>query len=223
MPYLRDRLTMEDIEDRSLSPWSVRSRGARRLHSEPAPEFRTHFQRDWNRVLHSRAFRKLEAKTQVLPYGVGSDFVRNRLTHTLEATQIGMGIARALGVNEDVVHAVVLAHDVGHPPFGHKGEDELHACCGHFNHNEHSLRIVTEVEKRYPDFPGLNLTEDVLEAIEKHETDFDRIGTYRFRPDLGPTIEAQIGNFADTIAYRAHDIEDAIESRVVKEEEFRHL
>jgi dGTPase len=218
--YIRDRSDLEDVEDRALVAWAVRSRGAGRVHEEEPPAYRTHFQRDWNRVLHSRAFRKLEYKTQVLPFGVGSDFVRNRLTHTLEAAQIGVGIARALGLNEDLVQAIVLAHDLGHPPFGHKGEDELHACCGHFNHNEHSLRIVTEVEQRYPDFAGLNLTLDVLEGIEKHETDYDRIGRYRFSPDRGPGLEAQVGNVADTIAYRAHDIEDGLGSGILKEGDF---
>lgn len=217
---IRTRTVLEDVEDRALAPFAVRSRGARRIHPENLDDPRTHFQHDWNRVVHCRAFRKLEYKTQVLPHGLGSDFVRNRLTHTLEATQIGMGIARALGLNEDLVQAVVLAHDLGHPPFGHKGEDELHAICGHFNHNEHSLRIVTEVEKRYPSFPGLNLTTDVLEGIEKHETDFDRIGSYRFNPSLAPSLEALVANFADTIAYRAHDIEDALDSRTMAEGDF---
>ena len=221
--YVRTQKVLEDMEDRVLAPWAIRSRGARRMHPENAGGYRTHFQHDWNRVVHSRAFRKLEYKTQVLPYGLGSDFVRNRLTHTLEATQIGMGIARALGLNEDLVQAIVLAHDLGHPPFGHKGEDELHAICGHFNHNEHSLRIVTEVERRYPAFPGLNLTTDVLEGIEKHETDFDRIGSYRFNPSLGPSLEAQLANFADMVAYRAHDLEDGLESRILREEDFRSL
>ncbi len=222
-PLIRTRAVLEDIEDRALAPIAVRSRGARRIHPESLTDSRTHFQHDWNRVVHSRAFRKLEYKTQVLPHGLGSDFVRNRLTHTLEATQIGMGIARALGLNEDLMQAIVLAHDLGHPPFGHKGEDELQAICGHFNHNEHSLRIVTEVEKRYPGFPGLNLTTDVLEGIEKHETDYDRIGTYRFNPNLAPSLEALVANFADTIAYRAHDIEDGLESRIMQEGDFRAI
>ncbi|NUN50633.1 MAG: dNTP triphosphohydrolase [Candidatus Brocadiae bacterium] len=219
-PYIRTRAALEAVEDKALAPWAVRSKFAKRQHPEsPARDLRTAFQHDWNRVVHCRAFRKLEYKTQVLPHGLGSDFVRNRLTHTLEATQIGTGIARALGLNEDLVQAIVLAHDLGHPPFGHKGEDELHACCGHFNHNEHSLRIVTEVESRYPAFQGLNLTMDVLEGIEKHETDYDRIGSYRFNPAEGPSLEAQIANFADTIAYRAHDIEDGLESRILMEED----
>jgi len=221
--YIRNRAALESAEDQTLAPWAVRSMDARRIFTEPSGEYRTQFQRDWNRVVHTRAFRKLEYKTQVLPYGLGSDFVRNRLTHTLEATQIGVGIARALGLNEDLVQAIVLAHDLGHPPFGHKGEDELRRICGHFNHNEHSLRIVTEVEKRYPGFPGLNLTIDVLEGIEKHETDFDRIGSYRFNPRLGPSLEALVSNFADTVAYRAHDIEDGVESHILRETDFAGL
>jgi dGTPase len=221
--FTRSRSDLESLEDRSLAPWALRSRDSRRIYDEPPPELRTHFQRDWNRILHCRAFRKLEYKTQVLPYGLGSDFVRNRLTHTLEATQIGRGIARALGLNEDLVEAIVLAHDLGHPPFGHKGEDELSAICGHFNHNEHSLRIVTEVEARYPGFPGLNLTVDVLEGIEKHETDFDRIGSYRFNPRQAPGLEALVANMADMIAYRAHDIEDGLESRTISEADFDGL
>ncbi|KAF0240763.1 MAG: hypothetical protein FD180_4780 [Planctomycetota bacterium] len=220
-PLIRTRAILEDVEDRSLAAFGVRSRGAKRAYAENVADVRTHFQHDWNRVLHCRAFRKLEYKTQVLPYGLGSDFVRNRLTHTLEVSQIAVGVARALGLNEDLAQAISLAHDLGHPPFGHKGEDELHAICGHFNHNEHSLRIVTEIEKRYPSFPGLNLTTDVLEGIEKHETDYDRIGSYRFNPNLGPSLEALVANFADTIAYRAHDIEDGLESRIVQEDDFR--
>ncbi|MCE9584855.1 MAG: dNTP triphosphohydrolase [Planctomycetes bacterium] len=222
-PYIRSQNLLEHVEDKALAPWAVRSRDSRRIHPEAVGGLRTQFQHDWNRVVHSRAFRKLEYKTQVLPYGLGSDFVRNRLTHTLEATQIATGIARALGLNEDLMQAIVLAHDLGHPPFGHKGEDELHAICGHFNHNEHSLRIVTEIEKRYPSFPGLNLSTDVLEGIEKHETDYDRIGSYRFNPNLGPSLEALVANFADTVAYRAADIEDSMESRILREEDFRSL
>jgi len=220
---LRTRAVLERLERLRLAPYATRSAGAKREHREPPPGTRTEFERDWNRILHSRAFRRLEYKTQVLPFGVGSDFVRNRLTHTLEAMQIGIGIARALGLNEDLVEAIVMAHDLGHTPFGHKGEEELARCSGDFNHNAHSLRIVRELEHRYPDFPGLNLTLPTLEGIEKHNTDYDTPGAAGFFAGESPSLEAQVAGMADTIAYRAHDIEDAIESGIVPARRFERV
>jgi dGTPase len=220
---LRTRAVLERIERSRLAPYAALSAGAAREHREKPPAYRTQIERDWNRILHSRAFRRLEYKTQVLPFGVGSDFVRNRLTHTLEAMQIGIGIARALGLNEDLVMAIVMAHDLGHTPFGHKGEEALAACAGGFNHNVHSLRIVRELEHRYVDFPGLNLTILTLEGIEKHDTDYDRPEGYRYFPGVRPSLEAQVANLADTIAYRAHDIEDALESGIVAPRRFERV
>jgi dGTPase len=220
---LRTRAVLERLERRRLAPYAAPCAGAPREHREKPPDYRTHFERDWNRILHSRAFRRLEYKTQVLPFGVGSDFVRNRLTHTLEATQIGVGIARPLGLNEDLVMAIVMAHDLGHTPFGHKGEEALAKCCGDFNHNAHSLRIVRELEHRYVDFPGLNLTLFTLEGIEKHNTDYDRTDATRYFPGDSPTLEAQIANLADTIAYRSHDIEDALETGIVPLRRFERV
>lgn len=219
----RDQRTLEALEDKFLAPYAARSRDARRRNKESAADYRTKFQHDWNRVLHSRSFRKLEYKTQVMPFGMGSDFVRNRMTHTLEAMQIGVGVARALGVNEDLAMAIVLAHDIGHPPFGHKGEETLAKCCASFNHNLHSLRIVEELEERYPGWKGLNLTLEVLEGIEKHETDYDRTFAYRYFPGESSTLEAQIAGYADTTAYRAHDMEDALVSGLVQEKQFARL
>ncbi len=220
---LRTRAVLQRLERLRLAPYAARSGDATREHRERPPAYRTEFERDWNRILHSRAFRRLEFKTQVLPFGVGSDFVRNRLTHTLEAMQIGVGIARALGLNEDLVMAIVMAHDLGHTPFGHKGEEELARCAGAFDHNAHSLRIVRELERRYPRFPGLNLTRQTLEGIEKHNTDYDTPGRGDFFADESPTLESQVAGMADTIAYRAHDIEDAIESGIVPARRFERV
>jgi len=221
---MRTRDAMEESELAVLEPYATMSRGAKREHPEPESNFRTHFQRDWNRVIHSRAFRKLEYKTQVMPFGMGSDISRNRLTHTLEAIQVGLAMARILGLNEDLVMGIVMAHDLGHPPFGHDGEVALNELCdGHFNHNVHSLRIVRELENRYTHFEGLNLTLDLLEGLEKHHTDYDQVGSYIFNPGLAPSLEAQVSNLADTIAYRAHDIEDALESGILAESDFEEL
>lgn len=212
---LRTQAQQETIEDQALAPYAARSRGAVREYGEPEPEYRTHFQRDWNRVLHSRGFKRLGFKTQVMPFGLGNDYIRNRMTHSLEASQVAMGIARILGLNEDLAMAITLAHDLGHPPFGHNGERALHRLCSEFNHNVHSLRIVTEMEYRYPDYPGLNLTTHTLEGIEKHNTDYDEVGSYRFFPGQSPTLEAQVSNFGDTCGYRAHDLEDSLQSGIV--------
>ncbi|MEK7867538.1 MAG: HD domain-containing protein, partial [Planctomycetota bacterium] len=222
-PMTRNQKALEALEHKFLAPYGARSRDAERKNKESDSDYRTNFQRDWNRVLHSRSFRKLEYKTQVMPFGMGSDFVRNRMTHTLEAMQIGLGVARALGVNEDLATAIVLAHDLGHPPFGHKGEETLAKLCASFNHNLHSLRIVEELEERYPGWKGLNLTLEVLEGIEKHETDYDRTFAYRYFPGESPTLEAQAAGYADTTAYRAHDVEDALVSGLVQEKQFARV
>jgi dGTPase len=214
------REQQEKMERDHLAPYAAFSADTTRVHDETPPHSRTEFERDWNRIAHARAFRRLEFKTQVMPFGTGSDVSRNRLTHTLEATQIVEGIARPLGLNTGLVKAIVMAHDLGHPPFGHRGEEALHACAEAFNHNQHSLRIVTDLEHRYPAWNGLNLTLLTLEGIEKHETDYDIVGSYNFFPGQSPTLEAQISNYADTIAYRAHDIEDALESGIIKPEQF---
>jgi len=222
-PTLRARKDLEARERASLSPLAVLSSDAEREYGpdlDPPPATRTHFQRDWNRVTHSEAFRKLEYKTQVFPFGEGLDVTRTRLTHTLEVFQIAESICRALGLNEDMVTAVTLAHDLGHPPFGHAGEDVLREFVG-FNHNVHGLKIVRELEHRYP-FPGLNLTTVVLEGMEKHDTDFDKIDEPQLFQGQSPPLESQVASLADLIAYRTHDIEDALNSGTLTKDDFQN-
>ncbi len=215
---INSRAQLEDIEDRMLAPYAMRSKDTRgRLHPEDEPEYRTVFQRDGERILHTTAFRRLEYKTQVFINYEG-DYYRTRLTHTLEVTQIGRSVARTLGGNEDLVEAICLAHDLGHPPFGHSGEASLARLMkdhGGFNHNKQSFRIVTQLEHRYPDFPGLNLTWEVLEGIVKHETEYDVSDAAGFNPDLRGDLEAQITNAADELAYTAHDLDDGLRSGMI--------
>jgi len=213
-----DRKVFESIEDTNLAPYAVHaSHSQGRLYPESEPDYRTCFQRDRDRILHTTAFRRLEYKTQVFINFEG-DYYRTRLTHTLEVAQIGRTIARALGANEDLTEAICLAHDLGHPPFGHSGESTLNTLMkdfGGFNHNHHSFRIVTEVEKRYPEFPGLNLSWEVLEGIVKHETAYDKSDASNFNPELRGDLEAQITNVADELAYTSHDLDDGLRSGLI--------
>ncbi len=215
---LFNRSKLEEIEDKSLAPYGIRSKSSHgRLYPEEEVEYRTRFQRDRDRILHTTAFRRLEYKTQVFINYEG-DYYRTRLTHTLEVTQIGRTIARALGANEDLVEAICLAHDVGHPAFGHSGEITLARLMkdyGGFDHNKQSFRIVTQLERRYPEFPGLNLTWEVLEGIVKHETEYDRADASEFNPELRGHLEAQITNVADELAYSAHDLDDGLRSGMI--------
>lgn len=215
------RQQLEEIEDKTLAPYGSRSKFSRgRLHPEDEPEYRTVFQRDRDRVLHTTAFRRLEYKTQVFINYEG-DYYRTRLTHTLEVAQIGRTLARALGGNEDLTESICLAHDMGHPPFGHSGETALARLMkdhGGFEHNKQSLRIITLLENRYPDFSGLNLSWEVLEGIVKHETEYDRADARNFNPDLRGHIEAQIANVADELAYTAHDLDDGLRSSMINED-----
>jgi dGTPase len=212
---LRTRAEIEDHESEGLAPYAVRARESRgRIEPEPEHRYRTVFQRDRDRVLHARAFRRLQYKTQVFPYHEGDHF-RNRLTHTLEVAQIARTVARALGANEDLVEAIVLAHDLGHPPFGHAGERVLHNLLkaqGGFEHNRQSLRIVDWLEDRSERYPGLNLTAETRAGILKHGSDFPRYAHPVPLPDLapGPTVEAQIANLSDEIAYHIHDLDDGL-------------
>ncbi len=212
------RAQLEEMEDHGLAPYGIHSKDSRgRLYPEDETEYRTCFQRDRDRILHTTPFRRLEYKTQVFINSEG-DYYRTRLTHTLEVTQIGRTIARALGANEDLVEAICLAHDLGHPPFGHSGEGvlaRLMADYGGFDHNRHSFRIVTELEHRYPEFPGLNLSWEVLEGIVKHETEYDLADARDFNPDLRGHLEAQICNVADELAYTAHDLDDGLRSGMI--------
>ena len=209
------RQQLEEIEDKSLAPYAMRSKDSKgRAYPDSEPDYRTAFQRDRDRILHTTAFRRLEYKTQVFINYEG-DYYRTRLTHTLEVTQIGRTIARALGANEDLVEAVCLVHDVGHPPFGHSGETALARLMlnfGGFDHNKHSLRLVSELETRYPDFPGLNLTWEVREGIVKHESEYDIADASSFNPELRGNLETQICNVADELAYTAHDLDDGLRS-----------
>ncbi|MCB1187090.1 dNTP triphosphohydrolase [bacterium] len=217
-PIIRRREQLEKQERAYLAPFAVCSDSVSisgREHGEDPPADRTHFQRDWHRITHSHAFRKLEYKTQVIVFGEGGemgDVVRNRLTHTLEVSQIATSMSRTLGLNEDLASAIALAHDLGHTPFGHSGEDKLRELVRSFNHNDHSLKIVRQLEHRYPDFPGLNLTVHTLAGMEKHDTPHDKTLTNHFLPGQAPSLESQVASIADQIAYRSHDLEDSIVS-----------
>jgi dGTPase len=200
-----------------------RSRG--RAHSEEAPVERTEFQRDRDRIIHSTAFRRLEYKTQVFVNHEG-DLFRTRLTHSLEVAQIGRSVARALALNEDLVEAICLAHDLGHTPFGHAGQDALNACMkghGGFEHNLQSLRVVDVLEERYASFDGLNLCFETREGILKHcsraaAATLGDLGA-RFLDGRQPSLEAQVANLADEIAYNNHDVDDGIRSGLLSLDE----
>lgn len=217
------------MERTDLAGFAARSAASRgRRHQEAFKDDRPAFERDRDRIIHCAAFRRLEYKTQVFVNHEG-DYYRTRLTHSLEVAQIGRGIARRLRLNEDLVEALALAHDLGHTPFGHTGEDvldQLMAAHGGFEHNRQSLRIVEVLEERYPDFCGLNLTWETREGIIKHSSDFDRpdqdgLAEYRF--DLRPTLEAQIIDLADEIAYNNHDIDDGIKSGYITADELEEI
>ena len=210
----RSRLDFEQWEQEWLAPWAMKSKDSRgRDYPDPEKPYRSAFQRDRDRVVHTTAFRRLEYKTQVFVSYEG-DYYRTRLTHTIEVAQIGRTIARALRANEDLVEAIAMAHDLGHTPFGHSGEEALHelmADHGGFDHNHQALRVVTKLERRYPDFPGLNLTWEVREGIIKHKTEYDKGNCGpEFEPHKAPTVEAQIVNCADEIAYMTHDLDDGL-------------
>jgi dGTPase len=206
---------VETFERTVLAPYAMRSSASRgRRHPEPEHPFRLNFQRDRDRIIHCSAFRRLEYKTQVFVNHEG-DYYRTRLTHTMETAQITRTIARALCLNEDLAEAVALAHDLGHTPFGHAGEWALNRLMephGGFDHNAQSLRIVDVLEARYPGFQGLNLSWEVREGIVKHSGRYDRPQAQEFDPKLAPCLEAQLVDYADEIAYNAHDIDDGLES-----------
>jgi len=207
------------MERPDLAPYAARSSQSRgRKYPEVFKDQRPDFERDRDRIIHCAAFRRLEYKTQVFVNHEG-DYYRTRLTHSLEVAQIGRGIARRLQLNEDLVEALALAHDLGHTPFGHTGEDVLNrlmAEFGGFEHNRQSLRIVEQLEERYPGFDGLNLTFEAREGIIKHSSAYDRPGAdpalTELEPSLKPTLEAQIIDLADEIAYNNHDIDDGLKA-----------
>jgi dGTPase len=206
------------MERQDLAEYAAKSNSSRgRRHDEIYKDDRPAYERDRDRIIHSAAFRRLEYKTQVFVNHEG-DYYRTRLTHSLEVAQIGRGIARRLHLNEDLVETLALAHDLGHTPFGHTGEEVLNrlmAPYGGFEHNRQSLRIVEHLEERYPGFNGLNLSWEAREGIIKHSSDYDLpngSGLEEYLPDLKPTLEAQIIDLADEIAYNNHDIDDGLKA-----------
>jgi dGTPase len=226
MSYQRKRPELERIESDSLAPYALKSAESKgRAFPESESSNRTAFQRDRDRIIHTTAFRRLEYKTQVFVYYEG-DHYRTRLTHTLEVAQLGRSIARGLGGNEDLTETICLAHDLGHPPFGHAGEyalDKLMKDQGGFNHNTQSYRIVTKLEERFSQFRGLNLTYETREGMIKHETEYDKSDASAYEPDLRASLEAQIANAADEIAYNAHDLEDGLRADLFEVQDLAEL
>lgn len=219
----KKREEMEATERSILAPFAQKSAESRgREYPEKSHAYRTEFQRDRARIIHSRAFRRLEYKTQVFLNGAG-DHLRTRLTHSIEVASISRTIGRALSLNEDLSEAIALAHDLGHAPFGHSGEEMLAECMreyGGFEHNRQSLRVVEVLENAYPDFPGLNLTFEVREGLRKHE----RVPAAAAPNELqykSPSLEAQIANLADEITYYSHDLDDAVDFNILTPEQLR--
>ncbi len=224
MPTPPDRVNQ--YEEKILAPYaafSSKSRGRKYPLTEHS--LRTPYQRDRDRVVHSAAFRRMEYKTQVFVNDEG-DHYRTRLTHTIEVAQISRTIARTLGLNEDLAEAIASVHDLGHTPFGHSGEDvlnELMADFGGFNHNRQSLRVVDILEKRYQEYPGLNLTYEVREGIVKHETTSQPFATDEFPVEEKPTLEASLVDAADMIAYNSHDLDDGLYSGILDWDELAEV
>lgn len=219
----------EDLEKREntyLAGYAMRSaRSKGRRHSEPEHKYRTSFQRDKDRIVYSTAFRRLEYKTQVFVNHEG-DYYRTRLTHTIEVAQIARTIARSLRLNEDLVEAIALAHDLGHTPFGHTGEDtlaELMEGRGGFDHNTHGLRVVDLLEKRYPGFDGLNLTEEVRRGIVRHTSPFDLKRNSEMVVTGPQLLEIQVVDMADEIAYDNHDLDDGLKSGLLNFEDLKGI
>jgi len=212
---------IRDFENKFLAPYAMKSYSSRgRIYKEKEHPYRSAYQRDRDRIIHSAAFRRLEYKTQVFVNHEG-DYYRTRLTHTLEVSQIARTIAAALRLNVDLIEAIALAHDLGHTPFGHSGEDalnELMAKFGGFNHNLHGLRVVDLLEAKYTDFPGLNLSWEVREGIVKHSSAFDKLVKIKgLAPQELPTLETQVVDIADEIAYDNHDLDDGLASGLLNE------
>ncbi len=219
-----DRGTQEERERQLLAPYGMKSADSRgRRHPEDEHPLRTCFQRDRDRVIHSSSFRRLEYKTQVFVNHEGDNY-RTRLTHSLEGAQIGRTVARVLGLNEELTECLILGHDLGHTPFGHSGErvmDEVMREHGGFEHNRQTLRILEVLERRYPAFPGLNLTWEVREGISKHRPDSDGTAPEEYGAGQPPTLEAQLVDFVDEIAYNNHDVDDGLTSGMFTVEQIR--
>jgi len=210
-----------------LAPFAMCEENSKgRKFKEPEHPYRSIFQRDRDRIIHSSAFRRLQYKTQVFVNHEG-DYYRTRLTHTLEVVQISRTIAKALKLNEELTEAIALAHDIGHTPFGHAGEEALHEIMkdkGGFEHNQQGLRVVDILEERYPEFKGLNLTWEVREGIIKHITSFDKPNIPgEFDSKSLPSLEAQLVNVADEIAYNNHDLDDGISSGLLEEKDLKPI
>ncbi len=223
------RNTLEKEEKKLLAPYATKSAESRgRIHPEKEHPYRTAFQRDRARIIHSTAFRRMEYKTQVFVNHEG-DYYRTRLTHSLEASQVARVIAKVLGLNSDLVETITLAHDLGHTPFGHAGEDELRELMkehGGFDHNLQSLRIVDYLEERYPDFRGLNLSYETRVGLFKHPElvkTAELLGMGTFHDFLSPSLESQVVDVADEIAYDNHDIDDGLTSGLIKEEQLEKM
>jgi dGTPase len=210
---------LEAREDEYLAPYAMRSRQSRgRTYPEEEHRYRTAYQRDRDRIIHTTAFRRLEYKTQVFVYSEG-DHYRNRLTHSVEVAQVGRTLARSLGCNEDLTEAICLAHDLGHPPFGHVGEATLNHLMQHhggYDHQKQTYRIITDLERRYPDHPGLNLTYEVREGVVKHDTSYDIVDASNYSPYEKGTLECQLSNLADEIAYNTSDMDDGLRSGILE-------
>lgn len=221
-------LTRKEIElreDRELAAYAMKSKDSRgRKYPEEEHHYRSVYQRDRDRIIHSTAFRRLEYKTQVFVNHEG-DYYRTRLTHTMEVSQIARSIARVLNLNEDIAEAISLAHDLGHTPFGHSGEDALKKLMeghGGFEHNLHGLRVVDILERKYPDFPGLNLSWELKESIVKHKSPYNNTSVAtEYRTNEQPLLEAQIVDKADSIAYDNHDLDDSLKAGIITDDDLQ--
>jgi len=213
-----NRILAEEKEEKSLATFASKSSKSRgRVHAEQEHQYRTAYVRDRDRIIHCSAFRRLEYKTQVFVYHEG-DYYRTRLTHTLEVAQIARICARALNINEDLCEAIALSHDIGHPPFGHSGETALNDLMkddGGFEHNVHTLRIIDYIERRYRDFRGINLTWETREAVAKHSKQQAHPSLAKFTQFPHPSVEAQVTDAADSIAYVSHDLDDGLKSELL--------
>ncbi len=218
------RKDIEVREERGLADYAAKSKDSKgRKYLEEEHLYRSIYQRDKDRIIHSTAFRRLEYKTQVFVNHEG-DYYRTRLTHTIEVSQISRCLTRALNLNEDLTEAIALAHDLGHTPFGHSGEEALSKLMkehGGFEHNQHALRVVDILEKRYPNFPGLNLSWEVRESIVKH--DVSKVVPKEFNPQEKPLLEAQVVDKADSIAYDTHDLDDSLKAGLISEEALQEV
>ena len=220
------RLEYELRETQSLASFASKAAKSRgRVYQENEADFRTCFQRDRDRILHSQAFRRLEYKTQVFLNHEG-DHYRTRLTHSLEVAQLSRSICRSLQLNEDLAEAIALAHDLGHTPFGHSGEEVLHELMqahGGFEHNQQSYRVITKLERRYPEFDGLNLSYEVREGVAKHSGEYDKPNIANFLDKGYTSLEAQAVDVADQIAYICHDVDDGISSGYISTQQLASI